>query len=265
MSRDLPPFSTPTTAPWERRTEHLLGRDAMKTLKNARVTVFGLGGVGSFCVEALVRSSIGHLRVVDHDCVGESNRNRQLHAMSSTIGMPKVEVMQRRARDIHPTVQLEAVQAFFAQETAQELLSPTPDLVVDAIDALGPKVHLLEQCVARGIAVVSAMGAAGRVDPTQVRVAALADTHGDPLACRVRKLLRRRCSLDGVLAVFSVEPPAPLPPDQEPEMTDDLSRGRQRMVQPSMVMVPAAMGLAAASVVVRRLLDSRAEPSLIGS
>ncbi|MFW5740546.1 MAG: tRNA threonylcarbamoyladenosine dehydratase [Myxococcota bacterium] len=236
------------------RTRRFVGTHGFQRLREATVIVFGLGGVGSFCVEALARSGIGRLRIVDHDVVSLSNCNRQLHAMRSTLDRPKAEVMRARVVDIEPAVQVEGRVAFFARDTADALLEGSPSYVVDAIDALGPKVELLVQCRDRGIPVISAMGAAARLDPTRIRICALSDTAGDPLAARVRKMLRRRGGLDGVLAVCSTEPARPALQGNWQRMTDDLIRGRQRVIQPSMMMVPAAMGITAASAVIRHLL-----------
>ncbi|MCL2823926.1 MAG: tRNA threonylcarbamoyladenosine dehydratase [Polyangiaceae bacterium] len=235
------------------RTHRLIGTKGVANLRSATITVAGLGGVGSFCIEALARSGVGHLRIIDHDTVSASNCNRQLHALQSTLGQPKVDVMKSRVLDIDPTITVEAVQRFFASDTADELLAAPTDLIIDAIDALGPKIELLARCKESGIPVITALGGAARLDPTKVRIAPLAETSGDPLASRVRKLLRRRTSLDGITAVFSVEPPVRTAIEGCPTMTDDLFRGRQRVIQPSMMMVPAAIGLAAAAEAVRRI------------
>jgi len=240
------------TTPFE-RTERLVGAEGVRRLQRARVFVFGLGGVGSYCVEALTRSGVGHLRIVDHDTISPTNCNRQLHALQSTVGRPKVEVMRERVVDIAPEIEVDAQCAFFAQDSADALLAGDPSFVVDAVDALGPKIELLDRCRRHGFFVISAMGAAGRLDPTKVRVAPLERTRGDPLASRVRKMLRRRGGLDGIVAVYSEEQPRPERDGAWPRMTDDLCRGRQRYIQPSMVLVPAAMGFAAAAEVVRRL------------
>lgn len=224
----------------------------MEHLEDACVVVVGLGGVGSFCAEALARSGIGHLRLVDHDVVSPTNLNRQLHAMSSTLGLSKAECMAGRLRDAISGIDVDVRRVFFDAETADSLLEVPVDVVVDAIDSLGPKVELLAQCCRRGIPVITALGAGGRLDPTRVRTGPLAKTQGDPLASRVRKMLRRRGSIDGVMAVYSEEPCQPIR-EGFSRFTDDLVRGRQRVIQPSCVMVPAAMGLAAAAHVVGRL------------
>jgi len=226
----------------------------MRRLGRARVAVFGMGGVGSHCAEALARSGLGALRIVDHDTISESNCNRQLHALQSTLGRRKVDVMQARLLDVAPELEVDPRHVFFAAETAEELLDGELDYVVDAIDSMGPKIELLQQCRERKIRVLTVLGAAGRLDPTQVRVAPLAETRGCPLAATVRKQMRRRGGLDGVLALFSAERQRATAAGDWPRMTDDLFRGRQRVIQASMVMVPAAMGYAAASVVVRELV-----------
>lgn len=235
------------------RTIRLIGTPGYNRIRASSVAVFGLGGVGSFCAEALVRCGVGQLIIVDHDVVGETNRNRQLHAMGSTLGKSKALVMAERLRDIDPLVDTVPLQCFFAADSADSLLKFPFSYVVDAIDSLGPKVELLAQCKARSIPVITVLGAGGKLDPTQIRVDDLANTHDDPMASRVRKLVRRRCSLEGIRAVYSAEPRRTnLEPGFAP-MTSDLTRGRQRVVQPSAVMVPGAMGLAAAAEVIRAL------------
>ncbi len=235
------------------RCARLLGLAGLERLQRAQVVVVGMGGVGSFCAEALARSGVGALRIVDHDVVAVSNGNRQLPATSSTLGRVKVEVMAERLREVAPELVVDARREFFAEETADALLGGQVDAVVDAIDSLGPKVELLDQCRRRKLFVTAALGAGGRLDPTRIRIAPLIATHADPLAAAVRKQLRRRGSLDGIDAAFSVEPPRRAAEGVWPAVTTDLHRGRQRMVQPSLVMVPAAMGMAIAAHVVARL------------
>lgn len=249
-------MNAPTRLERLERCARLVGRAGLERLECASVTVFGLGGVGSYCAEALARCGLGRLRLVDHDVVVSSNCNRQLQAAASTLGRPKAEALGERLRDLAPELELELCQAFLAGETAPDLLSPGPDWVVDAIDSLGPKVELLRACQGAGLKVVSAMGAARRLDPTLVRLAPLAQTKQDALAAQVRKRLRRRGTLDGVVAAYSLELPAPASEGDWPEYTTDLCRGRQRRIQPSMVMVPAAMGMAIASHVVRDLVTN---------
>jgi tRNA A37 threonylcarbamoyladenosine dehydratase len=238
------------------RCARLLGADGVERLGAARILVVGLGGVGSYASEALIRSGVGHLTLVDHDVVAVSNLNRQLQATSSTLGRPKAHALRDRLLDVAPEVNVEAVTEFFVSETAGAVFERGFDWVVDAIDSLGPKVTLLGECQRRGLRAVTALGAAGRLDPTRIRVVPLADTRGDPLGRQVRKRLRRHGTLEGIDAAFTDEAPrAPLP-GPWPERTTDLCRGRQRLVQPSAVMVPAAMGMAVAAHVVRALIDA---------
>jgi tRNA A37 threonylcarbamoyladenosine dehydratase len=245
---------------WE-RSARLVGSGGLRRLGESTVAVFGLGGVGSHCAEALARSSVGRLRLVDHDVVSASNANRQLVALESTLGQSKTAVMAARLVDVAPGISVDARQAFFAADTADELLGGPLSWVVDAIDGLGPKVELVRQCQERGIKVVTVLGAACRLDPTRIRVATLEHTHDCPLAAKVRKHLRKRGSLSGVVAVFCEGEPLPPASGDFPKMTDGLCRGRQRTIQPSMVMVPAAMGFVAASVVVRDIALGPGRPA----
>jgi tRNA A37 threonylcarbamoyladenosine dehydratase len=238
------------------RCERLLGTRGLEHLGRAVVAVIGLGGVGSFCAEALTRSGIGTLRLVDHDTVSPSNFNRQLHALDATEGLFKVRAMAERLASISRRLTLDVRCAFFDREAAGELLAPPLDFVVDAIDAVGPKTELVAECLERGIPVVTVVGAAARFDPTQVRVGCLSRVHGDPLAARLRKLLRRRGLEPKAPAVYSEEPAWAAATGSWPTMTETLCRGRQRTIQPSLVMVPAAAGMAAASVCLRSLVGA---------
>jgi tRNA A37 threonylcarbamoyladenosine dehydratase len=194
------------------RTGRLLGDAAMEKLASSRVAVFGLGGVGSYAVEGLVRSGVGHLTLVDFDDVCVTNINRQLHATARTVGKAKAELMAARCREINPEATVVAVKEFYREERAEQLLGPPLDFVVDAVDNVKAKLHLLHRCVALGLPVVSCMGAAGRLDPTRVRVGDLSETVMDPFAKDVRKHLRRKYGVGaggptGITAVYSVEPP----------------------------------------------------------
>ncbi|MGA9521849.1 MAG: tRNA threonylcarbamoyladenosine dehydratase [Myxococcaceae bacterium] len=257
------------------RTGRLIGDDGMQRLANARVVVFGLGGVGSYTVEGLVRSGVGHLTLVDFDDVCVTNSNRQLHATVSTVGKSKAELMAQRCKQIHPDVDVTAVKDFYREELADELLPPGRyDWVVDAIDNVKAKLHLLHRCVTLGIPVVSSMGAAGRLDPTRVRVEDLCETHMDPFAKDIRKLLRRKYGVNtdgptGITAVYSMEPPRdPIPltydaahegflcvcPSKENEFhTCD----HRTQINGSVAFVTSVFGMAAAGVVVRRIAGGR--------
>lgn len=253
------------------RAARLFGEPGMHRLMAARVVVFGVGGVGSFAAEALARSGVGELALVDFDKVCVTNTNRQLHTMKGTIGKSKVEVMAERLRLVHPTGEVAAVSRFYDAEAADELLAGRIDYAIDAIDNMTAKAHLLATCLERGIPVVSSMGAAARLDPTQIVVKDLVETERDPFARVLRKLLRRQHGLTldrdvpvGIPAVFSTEEPLePLPlayDDGEgfrcvcpggKNGLNDCDRGSR--IDGSASFVTGAFGLAAASVVVRAL------------
>jgi len=242
--------------PFFGRTELLIGEDGLRRLGAARVALFGLGGVGSFAAEALARSGIGYLRLVDFDRVGSSNFNRQLYALHSTLGQPKVAVAAARLRDINPEIVLDLRETFFHADSADTLLAPPLDFVIDAIDSLGPKCELLAQCVERGLPVISAMGAAARTDPAALRLGNIWETAGCPLARKVRQTLRKRGIVAPVPVVYSTEPPREtFDPAALGEAAEDyFRRGRARRVLPSMGMLPGIVGLLAANYVVGQLL-----------
>ena len=258
---------------WD-RTGRLLGDEAMERLARARVIVFGLGGVGSYAVEGLVRSGIGQLTLVDFDEVCVTNLNRQLHATVRTVGKSKAELMAQRCREVNPDCRVEAVAAFYRAETSEQLLQPGWDFVVDAIDNVKAKLHLLNRCVQLGVPVVSSMGAAGRLDPTAIRVDDLSETIMDPFAKDVRKLLRRKYGVDterrtGITAVYSVEPPrTPVSLTYDaategflcvcPSRENDFHTCDHRtQVNGSVGFVTSVFGMNAAGVVVRRIAHGR--------
>lgn len=238
------------------RWELLIGPTALTRLDQAKVAVFGIGGVGSFAAEALARSGIGHLRLIDHDCVSFTNLNRQLHALEQTVGRPKVELMAERIRGINPGCQVEARQQFFQAGNWPELLTADLDYVVDAIDTVTSKLLLVEKCLELSIPVISSMGAGNKLDPSQLQVVDISRTSIDPLARIMRKELRKRGIKRGVKVVYSAEPP--LTPDPllvaELRAAGDIPPER-RQVPGSSAFVPPAAGLLAASVVVRDLLS----------
>lgn len=197
----------------------LYGAAAAARLARAHVLVVGLGGVGSWAVEALARSGVGRLTLVDLDDICESNVNRQLHALEGTIGRGKAEVLAERVRAIHPGCAVRTAAEFFTEATAERLLAPAPDAVVDAIDVVRNKALLLAQCHRRGLPAVTCGGAGGRRDPTRLRTADLAEATHDRLLGEVRRVLRREHALPaapaalGLRAVFSTEPPVFPQPD----------------------------------------------------
>lgn len=259
------------------RAARLFTEPGLHRLMASRVVVVGVGGVGSFAAEALARSGVGTLGLVDFDRVCVTNTNRQLHAMQGTIGKRKVEIMADRLRLIHPTSQVVPIPEFYNETSSQRILDDHGlggplDFVVDAIDNLSAKAHLLASCLERGIPVVSSMGAAARMDPTLVRVADLALTRDDPFASALRKLLRKEHGLEfgtkqplGIPAVFSSETPTLPSP-----VSYDAGEGfrcvcpggknglhdcdRRARIDGTASFVTGAFGLAAASVVVREIL-----------
>jgi tRNA A37 threonylcarbamoyladenosine dehydratase len=192
------------------RTRVLLGDEACYLLMQARVMVVGLGGVGSYVAEGLARAGIGNLILVDPDRVVISNINRQLVALTSTLGQLKVEVMANRIRDINPECNVETCAIRCNRDTVNDLLNKEPDYVVDAIDSVPDKVCLIKKCFSGSIPIISSMGAGNRIDPTKFVVADISQTHTCPLARRVRHELRRENIYEGVRVVYSQEKPVSL-------------------------------------------------------
>ncbi|KAB2325212.1 MAG: tRNA threonylcarbamoyladenosine dehydratase [Thiobacillus sp. SCN 64-35] len=233
------------------RTRILLTPGEQARLANAHVLVAGLGGVGSYCAEALARAGVGRLTIVDHDTVALSNINRQLPALLSTAGQSKAELMAARIRDIHPGCRLTVLREFLVPETVAEVVPDDTDFVVDCIDSLNCKVALVACSVQRGLHVASSMGAGNKLDPTRIRIADISRTCVCPLASVMRKRLRKRGIAKGVLTVFSDEPGrAPLPP-QPVE-----GRGRARAVNGTISYMPPLFGLMLAGAVVQRLIGA---------
>ena len=235
------------------RTELLFGKEAIDTFQKTRVAVMGLGGVGSFAAEGLVRSGVGSILLVDFDKVGISNLNRQLPALHSTIGKLKTEAMRNRILEINPNVKIEIYSDFFDNKSRDQLLENV-DFVVDAIDSLGPKAELLESVYKMKIPVISSMGAAGRFDPSKIIQADISKTYMCPLARKVRKYLHRRGIYKGIPVIFSSEQPIPqfgFEAGSEEEWVS--TRGRKRGTLGSVVYLPAIMGMWAASYVLRKL------------
>ena len=242
------------------RTAMLLGDEAMARLSRARVAVFGIGGVGGHAVEALARSGVGALELIDDDTVCLSNLNRQIVALTSTLGQYKVDVAAARVRDINPRCQVAAHRCFFTPETADAFDFTRYDYVVDAIDTVAGKLELLARARAAGVPAISAMGAGNKLDPTRFEVADLRDTTVCPLARVMRRECRRR-GIDGVKVVYSREEPV-APGETPPEEAAPAipSRGGTGKKQPpgSTAFVPAVMGLILAGEVVKDLAGLRA-------
>lgn len=195
--------------PWQERTSILLGEAVLDSLAARKVMVVGLGGVGAYAAEMLCRAGVGKLVLVDSDTVGETNLNRQLIALNSTIGMLKTDVLAERLRDINPAVELTVVPEYVEEGNMEEIFARAgqPDYVVDAIDTLAPKISLIKHCVCNGIPHVTAMGAGAKLDATKIRIADLSKSYNCPLAYILRKKLRKEGISKGFKVVFSEELP----------------------------------------------------------
>lgn len=188
------------------RTELLLQPEGVAHLKSAHVLVVGLGGVGGYAAEQLCRAGVGHLTIVDGDCVGETNLNRQIIALRSTVGQPKARLFQDRFRDINPDCRVDAIQEFIRDDRMVDLLETDRyDCVVDCIDTLAPKVFLLYHSHRLGYPTVSSMGSGGKLDPSQVHSCDIAQSNTCPLAAMVRKRLHHLGVYSGIRVVFSTE------------------------------------------------------------
>lgn len=253
------------------RMGRLIGDTKMKKLMGSHVMVIGLGGVGSWAAESLMRSGVGELTIVDFDEICITNTNRQLHALAGLVGQNKAEVMAERLRKINPQAKVNCIVKFYNFESADEIFATKPDFVVDAIDNITAKCHLLARCRDHKIPVVCSTGSAGKMDPTRVRVADLSETERDPLAKSVRRILRQQYGYPetgsfGIAAIFSDEPviePIDLnydggkgfqcvcPQGNNPYNTCD----RKNVILGNASFVTGAFGLACASVVVRELIN----------
>ena len=235
------------------RLQLLYGTDGLDLLAGKSVAVFGLGGVGSYAVEGLVRGGIGRLTLVDFDKVDITNLNRQLQALEGTVGRPKSLLMAERCRAINPAVEIEPIEAFYSAENSEELLGRGYDYVLDCIDQVTAKLHLIEHCVAAKLPIISSMGAANKLDPTQVRVADLAQTRKCRLARIVRKELRKRGVESGVRVVYSTEQFRPLAEGRRDVASDEHYQQRRAPLGSSSV-IPPIFGLTMAGEVLRDLL-----------
>ncbi|MBO5832245.1 MAG: tRNA threonylcarbamoyladenosine dehydratase [Alistipes sp.] len=233
---------------WLERTELLLGEEKLNTLRNANVLVVGVGGVGAYAAEMIVRAGVGRMTIADADKVSESNINRQLVALHSTIGREKCDILAERLKDINPELQLTIVNRFIKDSETDALLdSDKFDYVVDAIDTLSPKLALIKGSLDRGIPLVSSMGAGAKCDPTLMEIKDIAKTHHCPLAHMLRKRLHKIGIRKGFWAVFSPEPV------RDGAMILCEEQNKKSNVG-TISYIPALFGIGCASVVVRDLI-----------
>lgn len=232
---------------WLTRTELILGDDGLKKLNAANVLVVGLGGVGAYAAEMICRAGVGTMTIADGDVIHASNINRQLPALKSTQGLPKAEVMGQRLKDINPDIRLTVIQEYLKDERMIEVLDIGFDYVVDAIDTLSPKIFLIYHSLQRKFPVVSSMGAGGKFDPTRISISDISETTDCSLARILRKRLHRLGIREGFTAVYS------------PEVIDKskvvATNGEQNKasIVGTISYMPAAFGIACASVVIRDL------------
>lgn len=223
------------------RVEIVIGKNSLEKLRAASVAVVGLGGVGSYVAEAMTRSGVGKLLLVDFDSIASSNVNRQIPALDSTIGLSKTEVLKKRLLEINRDVRIEIYNSRYNPGDFKKVFTEQYSYIVDAIDAVDAKVDLIFQAVNNKIPLISAMGTGNKLDPALLRVADISATHTCPLARAVRSKLRQKGLVRGVKVVFSLEKP------QKAQLSD---------VPGSLIFVPASAGLLMGSVIVREIIDN---------
>ena len=235
------------------RTEMLIGAEAMNKLKNSRVAVFGIGGVGGYVVEALVRSGIGEIDVFDNDTVSVSNINRQIIATTKTIGKSKVQVMKERILDINPKARVNAHQCFFMPESSHEFDFSSYDYVVDAIDTVTGKIEIIMRARDAKVPVISVMGTGNKLDPTMLEVTDIYKTEVCPLARVMRREMKKR-NVKRLKIVYSKEIPVIKGIQNEDRKAEDRSGNPKTIVPGSCIFVPAAAGLIAAGEVIKDII-----------
>lgn len=233
------------------RTEILLGSEAMEKLKNKKVAIFGVGGVGSFTAEAVARCGIGRIVLIDPDEIALTNINRQIHSTTRTVGRPKVEAMAERIREINPDCQVITHQKVYSSETAEELLSRDYDYVVDAIDTVSAKIDMIVRCSEMGIPIMSSMGAGNKLDPTAFEVTDIYKTSVCPLAKVMRYELKKR-GIRKLKVVYSKE--CPIKPEENEILRTEKVSIKKRTIPGSISFVPSVAGLIIAGEVVKDLI-----------
>lgn len=226
------------------RTQMILGAEKLEKLQQARVIIFGIGGVGSYVAEALARAGIGTLYLVDHDTIDITNLNRQLIALHSTIGKPKVEVMKKRILDINPEAKVTTIQKFYLPENAEDFFQSDYDYIIDAIDTVSAKLDLIQKAKEKNIPIISSMGTGNKLDPSQFEIVDITKTSVCPLAKVVRKELAKR-GIKGVKVLYSKE---------EPLKVSSALASSKHTVPGSISYVPSCAGLMIAGEVIRNLI-----------
>lgn len=237
---------------FEGRTELLIGKSSVEKLNNSCVAVFGIGGVGSFCAEALVRAGIGKIVLIDSDTVALSNINRQIHALHSTIGMPKVEVMAARIKDINPNVEVITYNEFYSPEKGEKLISKDYDYVIDAVDTVTAKIDIVVRCSENNIPVISSMGAGNKLNPAMFEVADIYETSVCPLAKVMRYELRKR-GIKKLKVVYSKETPIKINSSDQ-DFPSENTNVKKHYIPGSISFVPPVAGLIIAGEVVNDLI-----------
>ena len=236
---------------WQQRTALLMGEEALARLASSTVAVVGVGGVGAYAAEMLARAGVGHLVLLDCDVVSPSDKNRQLLATDSAMGLPKVDVLSARLKDINPDISIDIIAEYLTEENVPALLGAYKiDFLVDAIDTLSPKLALIEYCVKSGIAHVSSMGAGAKYDATKVRLTDLSKSYNCPLAYIVRKKLRKRGIEKGFKVVFSEELP------EREAIVEDAGRNKKSQVG-TISYMPAVFGCVCAQAAIDFLRKNR--------
>jgi tRNA A37 threonylcarbamoyladenosine dehydratase len=241
------------------RTEWLIGKDAVNKLSKSKVAIFGVGGVGSYAAEGLVRSGVGSFVLIDSDDIHVTNLNRQIHATVKTVGRPKVGVMKERMLDINPNAEITVYHKFYTADSGEDIFQQDWDYIVDAIDTVSSKIHLVAAAKERCIPIISSMGAGNKLDPTKFRVADIYNTSVCPLAKVMRKELRKR-NIGSLKVVYSTEVPVkPLFTAESDENITANSTGScsvKKCPPGSVSFVPSAVGLIIAGEVVKDLIKT---------
>ncbi|MGZ9584780.1 tRNA threonylcarbamoyladenosine dehydratase [Paenibacillus marinisediminis] len=238
------------------RTELAIGPEGLEMMKRSTVAVLGIGGVGSIAAEALARTGVGRIILIDKDVVDITNVNRQIHALTTTVGQLKADLMRDRIKLINPECDAIALNMFYTEETYEQLFQYDLDYVVDASDTVSYKIHLIKECLKRKIPLISSMGAANKMDPTRFQVADISKTTVDPIARVIRQKLRKEGIRKGVKVVFSTEEPMKPRMDVTEKIVPEDAPDRRKVKQPpaSNAFVPPVAGLIMVSVVVKDML-----------